>query len=535
MILLLLLISFPSTFGGKGIYRAKCADIEWLVDDRALLVLNTDGEGYRYDYEDTVIDYASGRIGIGYVPRARLEMYSTWRVQGFGRARNPLNDSDFEGDMGDTDLGMKNLWYAKGDLFFSSDVSATLPIGRDPYSNDRFIIYPKLLTSYDFGHQWRVLPMRGHLNLGVPIGRKGASTETELPITFALAAELPSKFFTYFMELSRNHERDWYWRVTPGLKFHPYHRLSLTIGADLGLVTDFRLLGVNAGLSFNSSLTREREILPTGMVAGEVRDQRTNTPVSAMLTVVELDEAAQATKEFGVYRFYGLPKGVYTVKVEAPNYASESRAVVVESQKATLSNFLLNRVSVTCAGIVLDQQTGEPAVDARVDVVGPSRQLATTGVDGTYSFTLKPGDYDIKVNKASYVQLATRVSLAEDRFDSLRLRPIDVLGETPEALVYFDLDVANIRDDQKPELDRIAEFLKSHPQVKAELRGHTDISGSIEYNEILSLARANSVLDYLVKGHGIEKERISVGAFSKTKAIRDKPEMSRRVEIYLVK
>ena len=533
MVFLLIILSFPSTFGGKGIYRTKCADIEWLVDERAMLIMNADGEGYRYDYSDTVIDYGSGRIGIAYVPKRRVELYSIWRIHGIGRARNPLNESDFEGDMGDTDIGIKNLLLSRGGFYFAGDLSLTLPIGRDPYSNDQFIAYPKVLGTYDFGRRWNLLPVRGHLNLGVPLGRKGLSSE--FPVTFAFAAELPSKFFTYFMELSRNHERDWHWRVTPGLKFHPFHRLSLTLGADLGLVTDFRLLGMNLGLSFNSSLTREREIMPTGMVAGEIRDGNTNAPVLAKATIVELDEEATSTKDYGVYRFYGLPKGVYTIKVEAQNYAPESRAVVVESQKAALSNFRLDRVSVTYAGLVLDQKSGIPAADARVDVTGATRYAATVNPDGYFELTLKPGSYEVKVNKNNYVQLSSKISIADDQFDTLRLRPIELLGETPEAVVYFDIDNANIRDDQKPDLDRIAEFLKGHPEVKAELRGHTDLSGSIEYNEILSLARANSVLDYLVKLHGVEKERIAVMAFSKTKPVKEKADLSRRVEIYLVK
>jgi len=42
-------------------------------------------------------------------------------------------------------------------------------------------------------------------------------------------------------------------------------------------------------------------------------------------------------------------------------------------------------------------------------------------------------------------------------------------------------------------------------------------------------------MDYFVKVHGVEKERISTMAFSKTKLVKESPEKSRRVEIFLIK
>ena len=88
---------------------------------------------------------------------------------------------------------------------------------------------------------------------------------------------------------------------------------------------------------------------------------------------------------------------------------------------------------------------------------------------------------------------------------------------------------------QKATLDELAEFLKTHPTMNCELRGHTDPSGNMDYNEVLSLARANSVKDYFVKVHGIEKNRLSTLAYSRTKLVKESPERSRRVEIFLIK
>jgi len=533
MLLMLFIFSFSSTFGSKGIYRAKSGDVEWLSEARSVLTINVDAEGYRYDYDDTLFDYGSGRVTIGYTPFNRFEAYTLWRGHGQGTIRQPFADSDFEGDLGDLDLGAKFVLRKFKNSYLSSDLAFTLPIGNDPYSNDGFIIYPKVIGTIDFGDYWRLFPIRVHINAGVPVGRDGLSDN--FPITFVTAFELPSKLFTYFMEVSKMHERDWNWRFTPGLKIHPFHTVCLTIAADLGATDDYRIFGANAGLAVSSVLIRERETRPTGDIAGEIRDRATGMPIPANVSLLELDEMTPSSEKFGVYKMIGVPKGVYTMLVQAPGYTAESKVVIVERNKTSVIDFKLARAMVFYQGVVLNAINEQPISAAAVRLEGEVTTTALTEADGTFEHTLKPGAYEVKVNKKEFAQYVSTFSIHDDRQDTIWLKPIAAVAETPEAIVYFNSDDANIRDDQKGTLDEIAEFLKGHPSVNCELRGHTDTSGDIDYNEILSLARANSVKDYFVKVHGIEKQRIATLAFSKTKLVKESPEKSRRVEIFLIK
>ncbi len=530
---LMFLLSFPSTFGGKGIYRVKSADIEWMLDARSILVINLDAEGYRYDYSDSLNDFTSGRLGIAYTSTRWLEVYTLWRAHGEGHAQVPVTGSEFTGDLGDIDLGAKAVLKKINNSYLGADMALTLPIGRDPYSNDGLIFYPKLLATYDMGDNFYLMPIRWHLNLGVPLGRSGLGDN--FPLTFGFAWELPSKWFTYFMEVTRNHERDWNWRFTPGLRFHPFYRISLTAAADLGLTGDYRLLGGNVGVSLNSSLLKEREVMPTGVIAGEIRDKSTNEPLPARVKIIEIAEIASSDDEYGVYKLMGIPKGVYTLRVEAENYNGQSRVVVVDPGQASVISFFLDRSSVYFRGLVVDAQAGGPVDAANLTIEGKTMAQVQTNLDGSFSELLIPGEYTVKVSKENFVYFTQPYVITQDRFDTIQLRPVEVVSAVPEAIVHFDVDDANIRDDQKPVIDSIAEFLKIHPKVKCELRGHADPSGNMDYNLTLSLARANSVMDYLVKAHGIEKERISTLAFSKTKQIKEKRELSRRVEIFLVK
>jgi outer membrane protein OmpA-like peptidoglycan-associated protein len=75
--------------------------------------------------------------------------------------------------------------------------------------------------------------------------------------------------------------------------------------------------------------------------------------------------------------------------------------------------------------------------------------------------------------------------------------------------VHFDFDKANIRADARPILDQAVETLKEHGAVHVTVAGYTDSIGSEEYNQRLSVRRADAVRDYLVE-HGIDASRLSV-------------------------
>ncbi|MEX2281254.1 MAG: OmpA family protein [Gemmatimonadota bacterium] len=66
-----------------------------------------------------------------------------------------------------------------------------------------------------------------------------------------------------------------------------------------------------------------------------------------------------------------------------------------------------------------------------------------------------------------------------------------------QEMVFFDYDVATIRDDAKAVLDRKVVILRNNPRVTLRVEGHADERGSVEYNLALSLRRANALRNYL--------------------------------------
>jgi outer membrane protein OmpA-like peptidoglycan-associated protein len=75
--------------------------------------------------------------------------------------------------------------------------------------------------------------------------------------------------------------------------------------------------------------------------------------------------------------------------------------------------------------------------------------------------------------------------------------------------INFALNSAAIPPSADSFLDRIADLMKQEPQLKLRVEGHTDASGSDEYNLHLSQARAESVEQALAK-RGVPADRLTV-------------------------
>ena len=74
--------------------------------------------------------------------------------------------------------------------------------------------------------------------------------------------------------------------------------------------------------------------------------------------------------------------------------------------------------------------------------------------------------------------------------------------------VFFKIGSSVITPDQMPNVDMIAAYLNNHPKAKVQIRGYASPDGSIEVNERLATARAQSVKNSLIKKYRIAADRI---------------------------
>jgi outer membrane protein OmpA-like peptidoglycan-associated protein len=100
--------------------------------------------------------------------------------------------------------------------------------------------------------------------------------------------------------------------------------------------------------------------------------------------------------------------------------------------------------------------------------------------------------------------------------------------------IFFDTDSYVLKDKSITELRRVLQFLTENPQVKIEIQGHTDNTGTAAYNQQLSENRARAVYQFLVQA-GIPATRLSAKGFGALHPVasNDTPEgrmQNRRIE-----
>jgi len=99
------------------------------------------------------------------------------------------------------------------------------------------------------------------------------------------------------------------------------------------------------------------------------------------------------------------------------------------------------------------------------------------------------------------------------RTRSLNARNLRVEPARIDLTVNFDFDSARLKDDSKPQLERLAEALRNDrlASLRFQVEGHTDAQGTASYNDALSARRAEAVVAFLAQA-GIDREKLqSVG------------------------
>lgn len=111
--------------------------------------------------------------------------------------------------------------------------------------------------------------------------------------------------------------------------------------------------------------------------------------------------------------------------------------------------------------------------------------------------------------------------------------------------IYFEHDKTELLPKSYIQLNKVIYYMKKYPSVCVEISGHTDNTGTHEYNIQLSKARADAVKKYLVS-KGILDSRIISKAYAEKKPVapNNKPDgsdnptgrkLNRRVEFTILK
>lgn len=91
-----------------------------------------------------------------------------------------------------------------------------------------------------------------------------------------------------------------------------------------------------------------------------------------------------------------------------------------------------------------------------------------------------------------------------------------LIGETVVLKnIFFDINKFDLKTESYAELNKLLLFLGGNEKIKVEISGHTDNSGEVKNNQILSENRAKSVYDYLIQ-KGISPARLTFKGYGES-------------------
>jgi len=122
-------------------------------------------------------------------------------------------------------------------------------------------------------------------------------------------------------------------------------------------------------------------------------------------------------------------------------------------------------------------------------------------IDQNAQNTATNADETVNTDNATVEEQNIKVSVSADQ---------QFAKDLANVVVYFDFDKYNIRADQWPKVEKLAELIKNNPaNYTVRIEGNCDEWGTEEYNYALGLKRANAVKNALVK-LGVDPKKLTI-------------------------
>lgn len=199
-------------------------------------------------------------------------------------------------------------------------------------------------------------------------------------------------------------------------------------------------------------------------------------------------------------------------------------------------------------GTITDAVTQKP-LTATIELVDNTKNeviatFSSNSATGKYLVMLPSGkNYGIAVKSEGYLFHSENFDIPattgfQELVKDIGLKNVAVGSKIILKNIFFDFDKASLRPESTNELERLIKLLNDIPSMKIEMGGHTDSKGSDEYNQKLSQARCESVVNYLV-GKGISKERLVAKGYGESQPIATNDtdegrQMNRRTEFTIL-
>jgi outer membrane protein OmpA-like peptidoglycan-associated protein len=199
-------------------------------------------------------------------------------------------------------------------------------------------------------------------------------------------------------------------------------------------------------------------------------------------------------------------------------------------------------------GTIKDSETGEPVM-AKIDIIDLTTDLvagttASSDVDGTYRIKLpEKKSYMVDLRASGFLSDMKRINIPANYTEEVykldaTLIKVKVGKKVVLNNILFETGKSILTASSYEELNRLVGILQDNPQMRIEISGHTDNTGSLDLNNRLSQNRAQAVVEYLVQ-KGIEHSRLEFKGYGPSQPIADNAtaegrKANRRVEFKIL-
>ncbi len=307
------------------------------------------------------------------------------------------------------------------------------------------------------------------------------------------------------------------WSLYFGIDSHLRHR---KISGVVLKPTIFPSEDPSIELSLGISYTRKPRVPELLMsIEGKVYDASTMEPLIAEIIVPKLRLYMKSGID-GKFYIEDIEPGEYLITVNASGYKPVSFRIHPRAGGHKRLSVGLRPITARISGKIIDSQTGEP-LEGYVYIEPDGMKIFAK--NGSFSVELPYGVHVIEAS-TDFGTDTRVVAISDEKPLAVELSISGIKGSviakervrTNFPAIYFAFDSYDILPKEAVKLDRVAEILKSNPDLKVEIAGHASSDGPFSYNLALSLKRALAVRDYLVK-KGVHPDMLIPRGYGETR------------------
>jgi len=227
------------------------------------------------------------------------------------------------------------------------------------------------------------------------------------------------------------------------------------------------------------------------------------------------------TNKFGVVVFNDIKPDNYVIEgllYDVPLEKNVTKKSEFRPKETLQKDILYTDMDFILKGKAVVCNTEKPLQDVSVYLTNKAKaekKVTKTDTQGEFLFHVnQQTDYEIYGKKDSFLSQIENISTKNYNRNATLFIKLEICMDKADCgtaitlkNIHYDLDKYFIREDAKPELNRLVRFMNDNPGVKVELSSHTDSRGSAEYNRVLSENRAKAAVNYIVS-QGIDSFRL---------------------------